>query len=73
VLDKVALSRPSSSTSVSFANHSTDFSTLIIIHHPGLVQQVKYFLTYLNPKLKEMHDAFNFFIVKLDAGCLPTT
>jgi hypothetical protein len=26
------------STSVSTANHSTDCSKLIIIHHPGLVQ-----------------------------------
>jgi hypothetical protein len=37
VVDKVALVSPS--TSVSPANfHSTDFSTITITYHPGLVQ-----------------------------------
>jgi hypothetical protein len=35
------------STSVSPANsHSTDYSTLIIIYYPGLVQYAKYWPTY---------------------------
>jgi hypothetical protein len=39
VVGKAALGRFSSSTSVLSAMHSTDFSTLIIIHHHlGLVQ-----------------------------------
>jgi hypothetical protein len=39
VVDKVALGQFSSSTSVSPANlHSTNFSTLTITYHPGLVQ-----------------------------------
>jgi hypothetical protein len=38
VVDKAELDRFTRSTSVSPANHSTDCSTLIIIHHPGLVK-----------------------------------
>jgi hypothetical protein len=39
VVDKVALGQDLRSTSVSFANlHSTNFSTIIITYHPGLVQ-----------------------------------
>jgi hypothetical protein len=41
VVDKVAWGRFSSSASISPANHSNDCSTLIIIHHPGLVQKAK--------------------------------
>jgi hypothetical protein len=37
VVDKPALWQVFSRTSVYPANHSTDFSTLIIIHHPGPV------------------------------------
>jgi hypothetical protein len=38
VVEEVALGKVSQSTSVSPANsHSTDCSTFIIIHHPGLV------------------------------------
>jgi hypothetical protein len=39
VVDKVALGRFSPNTSVSPANlHSTSFSKITIIYHPGLVQ-----------------------------------
>jgi hypothetical protein len=38
VVDKAALGQFPSSTSVSLANHSTHYSTFIIIHHLGLVQ-----------------------------------
>jgi hypothetical protein len=34
------------STSVSLANHFADCSTFVIIYHPGLVQQVRYWPTY---------------------------
>jgi hypothetical protein len=38
-VDKVALEQVLSSTSVSSANlHSTNFSTITITYHPGLVQ-----------------------------------
>jgi hypothetical protein len=40
VVDKVALEQVFSDTSVSPANlHSTNFSTITITYHPGLVQQ----------------------------------
>jgi hypothetical protein len=46
VVNKVALGQVSPSASVSPANsHSTDYFTLII-YHPGLVQQAKYWPTY---------------------------
>jgi hypothetical protein len=39
VVDEVALDRFSPNTSVSLANlHSTNFSTITIAYHPGLVQ-----------------------------------
>jgi hypothetical protein len=39
VVDKVALGQLSPSTSVSLANlQSTNFSTITITYHPGLVQ-----------------------------------
>jgi hypothetical protein len=39
VVDKVALGQVSLSTSVSPANlHSTNFSTITLTYHPGLVQ-----------------------------------
>jgi hypothetical protein len=42
VVDNVALGRFPLSTSASPANHSTDCSTFIIIHHhPGMVQYAK--------------------------------
>jgi hypothetical protein len=37
VVDEVALGQLSPDKAVSPANHSTDCSTLIVIHHPGLV------------------------------------
>jgi hypothetical protein len=42
VVIKVELGRYFQSTSVSPVNfHSTDFSTITITYHPGLVQQAK--------------------------------
>jgi hypothetical protein len=38
VVDKAAQGRVSKSISVFHVKHSTDCSTLITIHHPGLVQ-----------------------------------
>jgi hypothetical protein len=39
VVDKVALGKTSPSTSISLANlYSTNFSTITITYHPGLVQ-----------------------------------
>jgi hypothetical protein len=39
VVDKVALGQGFPSTSVSLANlHSTNFSTITLTYHPGLVQ-----------------------------------
>jgi hypothetical protein len=46
LVDRAALGRFFPSTLVSNNNDSTDFSTVIIIHHPGLVKQAKQWPMY---------------------------